>query len=89
MTNQRPDVKARRSEAAKALHRDPEYRQRLYSALRRAANRPERKEQVRQQMIERNKDPVFTRNRLEGIQRYWHGGEVTRQIRTGRRRARR
>lgn len=71
VTNRRPDVHARRSAAAKALHQDPEYRQKLCTALRRAANRPKRKAQVRQQMIERNKDPEFNRRRLEGIQRHW------------------
>ena len=71
VTNRRPDVHARRSAAAKALHQDPEYRQKLCTALRRAANRPKRKAQLRQQMIERNKDPEFTRRRLEGIRRHF------------------
>jgi len=71
VTNSRPDVKARRSAAAKALHQDPEYRQKLCAALRRAANRPKRKAQLRQQMIERNKDPEFTRRRIEAIRRHF------------------
>lgn len=71
VTNSRPDVHARRSAAAKALHQDPEYRQKLCTALRRAARRPKRKAQLRQQMIERNRDPEYTRRRLEGIQRHW------------------
>lgn len=71
ITNQRPEVRARRSAAAKALHRNPEYRLKLYAALRRAANRPARKAQARKQMVERNRDPEFTRRRLAGIQAYW------------------
>jgi hypothetical protein len=71
ITNQKPEVKSGRSESAKKLHRDPSYRDRLYSALRRAANRPERIALARMQLSERNRDPEFMRRRIEGIKRYW------------------
>lgn len=85
VTNQTPETKAKRTAAAQALHRDPAYRLKLYTSLREAANRPERRAKSGEIIRKMNADPEFQRKRRAGIEAYWERERRAGRVKGGRR----